>query len=186
MYFERMAEAMGLTTSDMHTYGAEDMQELIDILDALDRASGITDPWLAPGGAWERLMSARRIRLGSLETTSIPLGPGALVLFDGSIPVFVGEGVGRRGLRGRIQEHRSTRPDLSSSTLRASVAVDLLGVSRWTARQRPSVLPADMIEEVNEAVADLDIAWIECASVDEARELRRQLWAEYKPEYNIL
>lgn len=186
MYFEQRAEAVGLTQSDMHTYGAEDMQELISILGALDRAQGVADPWLEKGGAWERVMKGPRKRLGSVVTTAIPLAPGVLVFFDGSVPMFVGEGVGKRGLRGRIQQHRATRPDFSSSTLRASVAVDVLRVSRWTARQRPSVLPADMIGEVNEAVADLEVTWIVCATPEEARELKRQLWSEYKPEYNIL
>ncbi|MFE5670923.1 hypothetical protein ACFQ58_04845 [Agromyces sp. NPDC056523] len=186
MSFDHLAAAMGLTHSDMTTYGAEDMQELISILGALDRADGVEEPWLVAGGAWERLMKVRRKRLGSVATASIPLGPGVLVLFDGSMPVFVGEAIGKRGLRGRIQQHRATGTNLSSSTLRASVAVDVLGVSRWTARQRPSVLPGDMIEEVNEVVAELRVGWIECATPDEARELKGELWAEYKPEYNIL
>jgi len=185
MYFERMAEAAGLTQSDMQTYGAEDMEELIGILDAVDRADGV-DAWRSPGGAWERVMKLRRRRVGKMATTDIPLAPGVLVFFDGEIPVFVGEGVGKRGLRGRMQQHRATGTNLSSSTLRASVAVEVLGVSRWTARQRPSVLPIDMIEQVNETVAEFGVAWLACATPDEAHDLKRQLWAEYKPEYNIL
>ena len=184
--WDRLGEEMGLSHSDMTTYGAEDMEELVSILQALDRANGVVDPWLAQGATWERVMGLKRRRLGKVASTDIPLGPGVLVLFDGDVPVFVGEGVGKRGLRGRIQQHRATGPDLSSSTLRASVAVDVLGVSRWTARQRPSVLPTDMIAEVNETVSELQVAWIECVAVDEARVLKRQLWSEYKPEYNIL
>ena len=69
---------------------------------------------------------------------------------------------------------------------RASVAVEVLGVSRWTARQRPSPLPIDMIEEVDEVVAELRAVWLVCMTADEARGLKRRLWSEYKPAYNIL
>jgi hypothetical protein len=186
MYFERLAESMGLTHSDMTTYGAEDMEELISILQALDRANGAVDPWLREGGAWEQVMTLKRRRVKKIAPTDIPVDPGVVVFFDGSVPVFVGEGVGKRGLRGRMQQHRATGDNLSSSTLRASVAVDVLGVSRWTARQRPSVLPADMIDEVNEVLGEFDVAWLECASPEEASELKRRLWEEFKPEYNIL
>lgn len=48
MTFERIAEAAGLTLSDMQTYGAEDMEELISILGAIDRADGTDDPWCSP------------------------------------------------------------------------------------------------------------------------------------------
>jgi hypothetical protein len=186
MYFERLAESMGLTHTDMTTYGAEDMEELISILQALDRANGVVDPWRREGGAWERMMTLKRRRVRKLAPTDVPVGPGVMVFFDGSVPVFVGEGVGKRGLRGRMQQHRATGDNLSSSTLRASVAVEVLGVSRWTARQRSSVLPSDMIEEVNEVLGEFEVAWLECDSPEVASELKRRLWEEYKPEYNIL
>lgn len=186
MYFDRMAEAMGLTQADMHTYGAEDMEELISILGALDRANGGVEPWLATGSTWEPVIALARTRLGGVVSSEIPLGPGVLVFFDADVPVFVGEGIGKRGIRGRLLQHRATGTDLSSSTLRASVAVEVLGVSRWTARQRPSVLLDSMVEEVNEVVAEFDVAWIECETAEAAHQLKQQLWAEYKPEYNIL
>ena len=146
----------GLTHSDMTTYGAEDMEELVSILDALDRANGVDphEPWEKSGSVWERVRTARRWRLGGVTAGEIPLAPGVLVVFDDDRPVFVGVGVGKRGLRGRIHQHRATGSDLSSSTLRASVAVEVLGVSRWTARQRPSVLLQSMVDEVNEIMAD--------------------------------
>lgn len=178
----------GLTHIDMTTYGAEDMEELVSILDALDRANGV-DPqegWEKPGGVWDRVRTTSRRRLGGVTAGEIPLAPGVLVVFDDDRPVFVGLGIGKRGLRGRVQQHRATGTDLSSSTLRASVAFEVLGVSRWTARQQPSVLLQSMVDEVNEVMADFDITWIECGSSDEANALKGDLWTEYKPEYNIL
>ncbi|MRX44514.1 hypothetical protein [Agromyces kandeliae] len=186
MTFDRMAEAMGLAQADMHTYGAEDMEELISILGALDRANGDMEPWLVRGSRWESVIALPRKRLGGLSSSEIPMSPGVLVFFDADVPVFVGEGTGRNGLRGRLRQHRATGSNLSSSTLRASVAVEVLGVSRWTARQRPGVLLDSMVEEVNEVVAEFEVAWIECETPEAAHELKHQLWMQYKPEHNIL
>lgn len=186
MYFDRIAETMGLTQADMHTYGAEDMEELISILRALDRADDDVEPWLVRGSAWEPVIALPRKRLGGVASREIPVGPGVVVFFDADVPVFVGEGIGKLGLRGRLRQHRATGSNLSSSTLRASVAVEVLGVSRWTARQRPSVLLASMIDEVNEVVAEFDVTWIECETAEAAHNLKQQLWTEYKPEYNII
>ena len=185
MYFDRMAEAMGLTRADMHTYGAEDMEELISIISALDRAAGRVEPWRITGSTWEPVIALQRRRVGGIDGSTVPLGPGVLVFFDADVPVFVGEGIGKRGLRGRLQQHRAAANNLSSSTLRASVAVEVLGISRWTARKRPSVLLDSMIEEVNSVVAEFEVAWIECSGVDEARALKRGLLAEFRPEFNL-
>lgn len=178
----------GPTHSDMTTYGAEDMEDLVSILDALDRAEGIDprEPWEPADGAWAGARAAPRRRLGDISADEVPLAPGVLVVFDDYRPVFVGVGVGKQGLRGRVQQHRATGTDLSSSTLRASVAVEVLRVSRWTARQRPSVLLQSMVDEVNEVMADFDVAWIECRTPEEAKGLKAELWSEYKPDYNIL
>ena len=115
----------------------------------------------------------------------VPSGPGICVIFEGGEPVFVGKGVGREGLRGRLRAHRATDADLTRSTLRASVAVDLLGVSRWTARQRPGGLPEWAVASVNEFLAACEVAWIECDSAEGATDLKRGLLAEFRPEYNL-
>lgn len=121
-----------------------------------------------------------------MAATDIPLEPGVLVFFDEEVPVFVGEAVGKRGLRGRMSAHRANGTNLSSSTLRASVAVEVLGVSRWTARQRPSVLLQSMVDDVNEVMADFEVGWLVCATPEEAHDLKRRLWSHYKPTYNIV
>ncbi|UOQ88038.1 hypothetical protein MUN74_12115 [Agromyces endophyticus] len=184
---EYYGRVYGLTDSDRHTYGAEDMQELVSILSALDRESGVEQdsPWRS-GRVWERAMTAPRRRMRGLLATGVPREPGVLVFFEDGRPVYVGTGAGKTGLRGRMRQHLATGTDLSSSTLRASVAVDVLGISRWTARQRPSVLLQSMVDEVNEVMAELEVAWIICSDADESRSLKDALWSEYKPEYNIL
>lgn len=174
----------GLSISDMQTYGAEDMEELVSILDALEGADrSLLEP--APDVAWKDLLAAPRHQLGKIEGADVPTSPGVCVVFDEGQPVFVSRGAGKEGLRGRIRTHRATDADLSRSTLRASVAVDLLGISRWTARQRPGVISEKFLDSVNEYLAACDVAWVECADADAARELKRRLLAEYVPEYNL-
>ncbi len=173
-----------LTDADRHIYGAEDMQELVSILDALERVGG---PHQEPAATplWDRINRAHRSSLASLKDDEVPASPGVCVIFHDEEPVFVGSAVSARGLRGRLRDHRATDSDLSRSTLRASVAVDQLGVSRWTARQRPGVLPEWAIETVNEFVSECDVAWIECSGADEARALKHGLLAEFRPEFNL-
>lgn len=176
----------GLTPDDMRTYGAEDMEELASILDALDGANGVeADEETRPGALWKRVERATRRPLRSLTDSTVPNGPGVCVIFHEGESVFVSKGVGKEGLRGRLRSHRATDADLSRSTLRASVAVELLGVSRWTARQRPAVLPEWAIESVNKYLAECEVAWIECDNAEEASELKRGLLREYRPEYNL-
>ena len=135
--------------------------------------------------AWKELLGAPRQKLGKIEGTDVPISPGVCVIFDEDQPIFVGRGAGKEGLRGRIRAHRATDADLSRSTLRASVAVDILGISRWTARQRPGVISEKFLDSVNNYLAACDVAWVECADTDAARELKRRLLAEYVPEYNL-
>lgn len=120
----------GLTNSDMTTYGAEDMEDLVSILGALDCVEGtdLREPWERAGGAWAGARTAPRRRLGDISADEVPSHRAC-----SSCSTIIGrsssEWAWKRGLRGRIQQHRATGTDLSSSTLRASVAVEVLRVS---------------------------------------------------------
>ncbi|MFF2496612.1 hypothetical protein [Agromyces sp. NPDC058064] len=177
----------GLSLSDMQMYGAEDMEELAMILEALDRANGVQTrvEANAPGPAWAPLLRAPRRSMGALADAEVPSRPGVCAVFDMDEPVFLGKGTGQAGLRGRIRAHLATDADLSRSTLRASVAVDVLGVSRWTARQRPASLPDWAVASVNERLSEFHIAWVECSNADEASDLKRRMLTEFRPEYNM-
>lgn len=174
----------GYSLSDMQTYGAEDASDLETILDALDGGESQRRS-AEPGKAWKSILRAPRHALGALDLASVPTDPGVCVVFDGDEPVFVGRASGREGLRGRLRAHRATDTDLSRSALRASVAVDVLGISRWTARQRPSVISEKFIDPVNGYLADCVVAWVVCTDEPATRQLKSRLLAEYVPEYNL-
>jgi len=87
-------------------------------------------------------------------------------------------------LRQRLGTHLRTSPDLSRSTLRATVAERELGVSRATARARPSVITPDQVALVNRWISECDIAWITCPSAVAADELERLLRRERMPILN--
>lgn len=87
-------------------------------------------------------------------------------------------------LRQRLGTHLRTSADLSRSTLRATVAARELGISRATARARPSVVTPDQVAVVNRWLAGCDIAWITCPSAPAADELERLLRRERRPVLN--
>jgi len=80
----------------------------------------------------------------------------------------------------------ATGIDLSRSTLRASVAVAELGVTRAHARRRPSVMTIAEIARVNEWLAGCELGWHECSSPVTAHELEVSLRSEWTPPLNIL
>lgn len=89
-------------------------------------------------------------------------------------------------LRSRLRAHRQTSRDLSRSTLRASVAVAELGVTRRHARARPSLMTEDEIGVVNEWFKNAEVAWLECATALQADLLERSLRAGWMPPLNIV
>lgn len=175
------------TLSDMQIYGAEDANELDAILDVLDRANGETGGLIDDRGAdWARVRSEMLWAADAVELSDIPTGPGVYVWFRDDEPIYVGEARGKRGLRGRLRAHLAIGQDLSRSTFRASVAVRQLGVDRATARLRPSVLSPAQVAIVNEWIAECDLAWVECASQEEAHNLEIRLRWAWLPPFNIL
>lgn len=114
----------------------------------------------------------------------LPPNPGVYIWWRNNEPVYVGEAKGTRGLRGRIRAHLSTTIDLSRSTLRASVAVEILGVSRAIARSRPPLLTAEDVASVNTWLRDCKLSWVVAASVSAAHELESSLRAEWLPRLN--
>ena len=136
------------------------------------------------GIRWQQARSISRRSPGSIGRGGIPTDPGVYIWFKNDEPIYVGEARGKKGLRGRIRSHRATDADLSRSTLRASVAVDQLGVERTYARQRPSVMTKEQIVAVNEWLAGCEIGWIVCSSEKEAHELEVSLRDEWLPPLN--
>lgn len=132
---------------------------------------------------WEDLTSAPRFKAADLQKAGIPRTPGVYGWFRDGECVYVGKAT---NLRSRLSSHRSRSLDLSRSTLRASVAVRELGVSRRVARQRPTAMTPAQVEVVNDWLDRCQVAWLSCADATEAGDLERRLRAEYLPRLNLV
>lgn len=135
-------------------------------------------------GQWELAQVIPRRSARDLRLLDIPAAPGVYIWFRDNEPVYVGEARGQQGLRGRLRAHRSTSPDLSRSTFRASVAVANLSIDRRTARLRPTVMTREQVSVVNTWIDACELAWIVCESADEAHALEKALRAEWLPPLN--
>lgn len=143
------------------------------------RLRGTMDP------RWEFLNSRPRRRASGLQRQDVPAAPGVYAFYKNGTPVYVGRALGRRGLRGRLLgNHLRTSPDLSRSTLRRSVAVELGVATRAEAAVRPTLLTQDQVEPVNDWLAGCEVSWAECATADDAAELEDALRREWMPRLN--
>ena len=132
---------------------------------------------------WDQLEGAPRRRAGDLQLADVPHDPGVYAWFRDGQCVYVGKA---SNLRRRLSAHLRTSPDLSRSTLRASVAARELNVTRATARARPPVITGDQAAVINRWLHECDIAWVTCTSPRAADELERLLRRERMPELNRL
>jgi hypothetical protein len=62
--------------------------------------------------------------------------------------------------------------------------VELLALTRAVARSRPSVMTPDQIAVVNAWFQQVEVAWVECATVGEAASLENRLRREWLPPLN--
>ena len=98
--------------------------------------------------------------------------------------VYAGVAAGQHGLKGRLWTHLSTSNDLSGSAFRRNVC-ELLGVATVaTARLRPSAISPAQAAQVTAWIRGCELAWVECATDREAKELEAALLAEWKPPLN--
>jgi len=136
------------------------------------------------GAAWQQVLMHPRRPAANLALTDVSTLPGVYVWFRDSEPVYVGEAKGTQGLRSRLGAHLRTSVDLSRSTLRASVAVHLLGVPRSTARRRPSVMTPEQVASVNQWLRACELAWVVCDDAAAAHQLEGALRTEWLPPLN--
>ncbi|MEU4455264.1 GIY-YIG nuclease family protein [Nocardioides sp. NPDC023903] len=132
---------------------------------------------------WAALLSATRFATGTLSRGEIPRSPGVYAWFHDGECVYVGKA---SNLRRRIGTHLSTSLDLSRCTLRASVAVKTLGVTRKHARSRPTVMTVEEIAVVTAWFATAEVNWLECETRDEAHALKGRLLESWTPEMNLI
>lgn len=130
---------------------------------------------------WETLLASPRHRNSDLTSGEIPPVPGVYAWFQNDECVYVGKA---SNLRSRLGKHRSGSLDLSRSTLRASVAVQELGVTRHHARQRPTVMTQEQIDVVSAWFARASLTWVTCPDAEAADRLERALRATHMPPLN--
>lgn len=131
---------------------------------------------------WADIVAAPRHANASLRRSEIPFSPGVYTWFKGSECVYLGVAT---NLRQRLSAHRGRSADLSRSTLRASVAVMLTGATRKEARSRPSVMTSAQITGVNAWFDEAEVAWLESATADDARDVERRLLGSWLPSLNL-
>ena len=136
---------------------------------------------MADETGWDQVEGAPRRRAGDLQLADVPRDPGVYAWFRDGQCVYVGKAA---SLRRRLSAHLRTSPDLSRSTLRASVAVRELNVTRATARARPPVITREQAGVINRWLGECGIAWVTCSSPQAADELERLLRRERMPVLN--
>ena len=143
-------------------------------------------PWkhdLVPDGVfWARMNKQPRHAARSLRKGDVPTSPGVYAWYHNGEPVYSGRAAGAGGLRERIWDnHLKTGTDLSRSSFRRN-ACEHLGIaptSRTT--MRPTVMTANEVEPVNKWIRQCEVAWIECRSASQAKNLERALHEEWLP-----
>lgn len=138
---------------------------------------------MASSPEWQALLTAKRHSNADLRSADIPTTAGVYAWFQGDDCVYVGKA---SNLRGRLGKHRSNSLDLSRSTLRASIAVQELGVTRQHARQRPTVMTAADIAVVGAWFEQASLTWLECVDNAAADQLERSLRAAWLPNLNLI
>jgi hypothetical protein len=126
--------------------------------------------------------SQPRRAAASLTRNCIPVRPGVYAWYREDQPVYAGRALGGDGLHGRIwKNHLKTNIDLSRSSFRRNVC-EYLGIAPTSKTTvRPTLMTAADIEPVNRWIRECEVAWIECQSADEARDLEKALHAEWMP-----
>ena len=138
----------------------------------------------APGSAWQKVSAQPRRTPGSLSRADFPSRPGVYAWFRDGRPVYAGVAAGSQGLKSRLWTHLDTGLDLSRSAFRRNV-LEHLGIATVAmARQRPSALTSAQVAAVNQWIRECELAWIECASDQEAKTLEVALLAEARPPLN--
>ncbi|WP_328531227.1 GIY-YIG nuclease family protein [Nocardioides sp. NBC_00368] len=136
---------------------------------------------MSTSSEWTTLLSATRFTTVTLSRSEIPRSPGVYAWFQDGECVYVGKA---SNLRRRIGKHLSTSLDLSRSTLRASIAVTTLGITRKHARSRPTVLTPEQVDVVTAWFAATEVNWLECKTRDEADALEGRLRKSWMPSLN--
>jgi hypothetical protein len=131
---------------------------------------------------WSRMNGQQRRAAQQLSSRDIPAGPGVYAWYRDGEPVYSGRATGRKGLRERIwRKHLEQGNDLSRSSFRRNVCAYLGIAPTNKTATRPTQMTASDVEPVNTWIRDCEVAWIECGSPADAKELEEALHREWLP-----
>jgi len=134
------------------------------------------------GPLWSQMNARPRKRARDISGSDVPTAPGVYAWYRAGVPVYVGRAIGQEGLRGRVwKDHLQTGDDLSRSSFRRNVCEHLGVAPTSRTRLRPTVMTAADVVPVNEWISGCEVAWITCASDDEARALEDDIKMECRP-----
>ncbi len=139
--------------------------------------------FVMPGGElWELIDARPRSRAADLSKADIPPAFGVYAWYREGVPVYSGRALGADGLRARIwKNHLGTHHDLSRSSFRRNVCEHLGIAATDRTRLRPTVMTPEEIAPVNAWIRECEVAWIEFATDNEAKEFEKSLHAEWLP-----
>ena len=132
---------------------------------------------------WQAVLGAPRHANRDLDQSDIPKAPGVYAWFQDGECVYIGMAT---NLHQRLGSHRRRSLDLSRSTLRATVAVTELGVTRKHARSRLSIMTDEQIAVVNRWFERAEVTWVECDTKADADALERRLRSDWLPTLNLM
>lgn len=137
---------------------------------------------MAQRALWQRMNAQPRSAAASLKGKDVPKRPGVYAWYREGQAIYSGRALGADGLNGRIWKcHLKAGADLSRSSFRRNVCVELGIAPTSTTTIRPTLMTAADIEPVNRWIRECEVAWIECESSAEAEAVEKALHAEWLP-----
>ena len=143
----------------------------------------LTAPTREPLTVWEEMDRRSHCSVQTLIQTGmalVPLTPGVYAFYRFAGRVYVGM-AGDAGLRRRLGDHLTTKRGMTDSALRRNTAEHLGIASAADIKSRRYEPNDDDRDRVVAFVQSMEVAWVECATEQEARELEERLKREYLP-----
>jgi hypothetical protein len=123
--------------------------------------------------------AAPRRHASAVTREFIPIEPGVYAWYRDGERIYVGKA---DSLRARVfGSHLSASRSLTGSAFRRNVAEHLGIASSGRIKSRTVVLAEEQLAAVSAWIMSCKVAWLTCATKDEAVELETRLKAEFKP-----
>ncbi|KRD53949.1 hypothetical protein ASE34_02345 [Microbacterium sp. Root280D1] len=121
------------------------------------------------------------VSAAEISRLQLPDTPGLIAWFREGECIYIGIS---GHIRDRINDHISSRPDFSRSTLRSWVAVEILGLTREKTRQRPSAITHKQADEVVAWLKQCEVGWKVTERRADASRMKEDLLSQMRPRFN--